>query len=202
MKELELNISKVLIGSITVEEFESIIYQEYYVEKMESNDFITSVITINYRDESWKNDLEKLIYNLWSDSKYLTYLVRKYCVQIIASKDKEKVFSIVNDLARLNTEYGYEYGTLVQFYLFDDEVDLITIGYNTRNKKELLLEIKAYSKSYIAAYDSNVDCNILLDLKEIKPKTIGQNETFTVSNSVLKSEENKKRYQFWKLNYK
>ncbi|MEW7293143.1 hypothetical protein [Aquimarina sp. 2304DJ70-9] len=198
MKELELNIFKVLIGLITVNEFESIIYQEFYVEKMESNDFITDVITINYRDKNWKNKLENLIYDVWDESKYLTYVIRKYCTQIIENEDPENVFSIVNDLAQLNTEYSYEYDTLMQFFLFHNELDLITIRCNNLSMKELLIQIKAYSKLYINAYDSNEGYNTLLNLRYDKIEAVNQKEKSNTSDSIKKVSENKKWFQFWK----
>ncbi|WP_271764739.1 hypothetical protein [Aquimarina algiphila] len=196
MKKLELNISKVLIDQITVDEFESIIYQEYYVEKMESNDFIAKVITINYRDESWKNELEKLICNLWDDTKYLTYLIRNYCLKIIESEDLKKILSAVNEIERLNNRYDYEYGTLLQFYRFVDELDYISCGYGWRSKEAVILEIKSYTKLYLDIYNLNTDHQVLLNLNltENSIKTANQNQS-DFSEKISKS---KKWFQFWK----
>ncbi len=51
MNVLKQNIFKVLTNKITKEEFEYLIYQEQYVNQINSNNFITSIIEINYRNK-------------------------------------------------------------------------------------------------------------------------------------------------------
>lgn len=198
MKTLEQNIFKVLTDSINVTEFERIIYQEYYVDKMESNEFIAKIIKINYRDENWKNELEKLAFSLLGNAKYLTYLIRNYCLQIIESNDLEKVFNIVSELARLNSEHDYIYGTLMQFYQFVNELDLISCGYGNCTKEELLLEIKFYAKSYFNVFDLNTDSEKLLNLKEDFIQNQELRDKENLSDFSKKINENKKWFHFWK----
>ena len=202
MKELELNISKVLLDSITLDEFENIIYQEIYVNQITSNNFIHNVITINYRNENWKKELERLIYESWSNTKYLAYLIRNYCLKIIETDDSKFIFNIVDKLSDLNRKYDYEYKTLMQFYRFDDELDLILSGYGSYPIEKLIINIKTYAKQYFDTYNLDTDINLLLNIEEDLNKTNNQIKKLNnkkVQFSFLKKEKtNNKFFQFWK----
>ncbi|MBL0682913.1 hypothetical protein [Aquimarina mytili] len=202
MKELELNISKVLIGLITIDEFESIIYQEYYVEQMKSNDFISNIITINYKNKKWKKELEELIYELWVDNKYLTYVLYKYCHIIIENTDSETVFHTMDKIAELCIKYDYEYDTLMQFYGFADELGFILSGYGSRSAEKLILDIKTYARLYSNTYNINQDVQVLLNLEEGLDKKVNRVEKLrdkkTPSDFLEKSKNNRKWFQFWK----
>lgn len=202
MKELELNISKVLIGSITIDEFESIIYQEYYVEQIESNDFISNIITINYKNKNWKKELEELTYDLWGDSKYLTYVLYKHCRIIIENTDSETVVHTMEKIEELCIKYDYEYDTLMQFYRFSDELGSILSGYGSRSAENLIFDIKTYARLYSNTYNANWDVRVLLNLEKDSDKIVNRVEKLkdkkAPSDFLKKSKNNRKWFQFWK----
>lgn len=185
MKELELSISKVLINTITLDEFENIIYQEFYADKMLSNNFIYRTITINYKGEYWKKELEELIYELWGEKKYLTYLLRNYCLRIIENDNSESIFDISAKISELNIKYDYEYKTLMQFYSFTDELGLILAGYGSYSIEKLVKNIKAYAEEYINVYSLDIDTNLLLNLEEGLNKTDNQAKKLTIKKTFL-----------------
>ncbi|AXT52717.1 hypothetical protein D1818_18500 [Aquimarina sp. BL5] len=204
MKELELNISKVLLDSITLDEFENNIYQEFYVDQISTNSFIYKVITINYKGKCWKKELEKLIYELWGEKKYLTYSLYKYCLKITQTDNSESIFNIVDKISELNVEYDYEYKTLMQFYSYSDELGLILSGYGSYSIEKLIINIKTYAKQYLSTYNLDTDISLLLNLEEDLNKTDNRIEKLVnkkaQSNFLKKEKTNYKWFLFWKSN--
>ncbi|WP_299898590.1 hypothetical protein [uncultured Aquimarina sp.] len=202
IKELELTISEVLVDKITIDEFESIIYQDFYVDQIKSNNFIKNVITINYRNKNWKKELEDLIRQSWDTKKYLGYSIRNYCLKLIETDNPDIIFNFVNKIAELNIKYDYEYKTLMQFYLFSNELGLIESGYGSYSVEKLIKYIKTYAKKYINTYSFDIDTDLLLNLEQDFDKTYKKNrkviEHNTASHKLNKTKTDKKWFQFWK----
>ncbi|GAA0730784.1 hypothetical protein GCM10009430_42290 [Aquimarina litoralis] len=202
IKELELTISEVLIDKITIDEFESIIYQDFYVDQIKSNNFIKNVITINYRNKNWKKELEDLIRQYWDTKKYLGYSIRNYCLKLIETDNPDIIFNFVDKIAELNIKYDYEYETLMQFYFFRNELGLIESGYGSYSIERLIEYVKTYAKKYINTYSFDIDIDLLLNLEEDFDKTYKKNrkviEHNTAPHKLNKTKTDKKWFQFWK----
>ncbi|WP_299247097.1 hypothetical protein [uncultured Aquimarina sp.] len=204
MKELEQNIFNVLIDTITLEEFENFIYQDFYVDQITSNKFVYNVISINYRNKNWKNELEELICQSWATPKYLSYSIRNYCLKLVETDKSDIIFDIIEKITELNRQFDYEYGTLMQFYQFNEELGLIQSGYGGYTIDKLIEIIKTYAEKYIDLYSLDTGFDLLLNLEEGFDKTYNSNEIVktskhtAISNILIKTKTRKKWFQFWR----
>ncbi len=130
MNVLKQNIFKVLTNKITKEEFEYLIYQEQYVNQINSNNFITSIIEINYRNKEWKYELSKISVNYFGIKPFLILLIRSFCLELMLTDNYNRTLEICNSLGHSYWEYDSKYFTLWQFYHFEDDLDLIDLGYS------------------------------------------------------------------------
>ncbi|WP_397364061.1 hypothetical protein [Olleya sp. R77988] len=168
MEALKLKIFDVLTGKITVSEFENWLYNcEEFISLINSNSFYFNVISINYKDEKWKKQLDNLVKEKYNENFKLVYKIERSCLEIIESNEPKKVYEILTKLT-LNFDYDTDYYALWDFYSIHSRFD--TFYGSMFNENELLKEAKFYAKQVIESTKNSknfVETNETL-MKELK----------------------------------
>lgn len=146
---MEINIFKLLAGSISKSEFESELYQEHIVSRMTENKFIEDLISINYNDRYWRAELENLAIEYFGEETLLLNSIKYKCLQILESSDENIIFNKNRELAKENINYNYQHKWLMEFYRLDNELDFTRDGFGHRKEEEIVREIKSAARKFL-----------------------------------------------------
>lgn len=161
MEVLKLKIFDALTEKIAVYEFENWLYNsQEFMSQIDSVPFYFDVISINYRDEKWSDNLEKLFkeYYYYGDLQII-YKIEKSCLEISKSESPEMVYQILSSLLD-DFDYQTDFDILWKFYSIKNCFECFDGSFF--NKYELQKETKFYSKQVIGLIEN---CK---DYKEIK----------------------------------
>ncbi|MEM6814941.1 MAG: hypothetical protein AAF600_11260 [Bacteroidota bacterium] len=156
MNSMEINIFKLLAGSILKSEFESELYQEQIVTKINSDEFIEDLININFRANDWKTKLEAIALEYFGKDYFINQLIKYNCLKIIESFDKEVIFRINSNLARKYAAYDYENELLAVFYCLEDELGYTREGFGHRKEELIAKEIKSAARMFLNQLQNQV----------------------------------------------
>ena len=174
MEALKLKIFNVLVGKITVSEFEDWLYtSEELLNNLENNVLYFDVITINFRSKSWMSDLKNVVLNNLGSSYLEIHEIKVICSNIMNSKTFHETHKIVNDLAR-NFNDDTDYTILWELYRLKDFFDYVEDGFC--NIETLEIEAKFYSKQVLKTIQEHQE------IDKLKAKLELSLESFDLKN--------------------
>lgn len=181
MEALKFKIFDALTEKITVSEFENWLYNsQEFISLIDSIPFYFDVISINYRDEKWSDNLEKLFKEYYYEDLQVIYKIEKSCLEIIKSESPEIVYKILSNLLD-DFDYQTDFDILWKFYSIKYYFECFEGS--MFNKYELQKEAKFYSKQVICLTEK---CQ---DFKEIK-------QALELGLTPLKTREIKQKASF------
>ncbi|WP_299098310.1 hypothetical protein [uncultured Winogradskyella sp.] len=133
METLKLKIFEVLVNNITIEEFETWLYNsEEIISKIRTNKFIFKVITINYKSKKWRIQLEELTFSKFDKDDLIVLIIEKECNNIIHSEDYDEIYKSLSKIM-MHFEYESDSKTMWDFFSLWDQFDLIKLQYYPKN---------------------------------------------------------------------
>jgi len=168
---------KVLTNEISLEEFEEEIYSDFYIDRINQDEIIYDVVTVDYKNDYWKKRLNNVIENYLTGEQSLLLRVYFLILQItqLSFKEKEAIFRVVEELSKLCLETNYEYDLLYYFYELSDEINLIEFGYS-RDSNFIIIEVKNLTRDFLNKYDQGLSFD----------------EIMTTDNDIVSSYESSK----------
>ncbi|NRD18683.1 hypothetical protein HNV08_01385 [Winogradskyella eckloniae] len=152
METLKLKIFEVLVNDISIEEFETWLYHsEEIISKIKTNTFIYQIITINYKSEKWRIQLEELTFSKFDKDELIVLIIEKECNRIIHTENYDKIYTSLSKIM-MHFDYESETKTMWNFFSLWDQFDLIKLQHYSESTyysdvKQLALETYSLLKT-------------------------------------------------------
>lgn len=152
METLKLKIFEVLVNDISIKEFETWLYNsEEIISKIRTNNFIYKIITINYKSEKWRIQLEELTFSKFDKDELIVLIIEKECNRIIHTENYDEIYSSLSKIM-MHFDYETEIKTMWNFFSLWDQFDLIELQYYSKSTyysdvKQLALETYSLLKT-------------------------------------------------------
>ena len=126
MEEVKQKAIELLLGVISKEGFEMMLYEKVKTEDVIKNEMLFDLVNINYRKNSYKNQLFKILEEFVTDEAFIIYKVNLYSSNIKDENDNNIIYKNFNKIYGL-FEYDKDYTLMWDFYQIDGRIDLIEI---------------------------------------------------------------------------
>lgn len=191
MKELKVRIFRMLLGQISIENFEQWLYTNTYVlDNLNNDPFIFNLVDKDYSYKFIKDEVVLICRSEFNfDDEFAVYFAQQMCIDLkVNFSDK----NISYWLRKAYTQYGFDskYKLMHRFYLFDDEWEMAEYSYGIAIEVRSSL-LKFISNVIVAMEDKTTQEKIELLKKGIDEEGLLNKDTdFSTSN--------KKWFEFWK----
>lgn len=190
MEALKLKIFDVLTEKTPVSEFENWLYNsEEFMSQINMNTFYFDVISINYKSDNWRKQLDNLTKEKYNEDFMILYEIKKSCLELSNSKKPEEAFSVLSKLL-IDFDYDTDYDILWKFYSVHEYFE--TFEGSMFNKNELLEEARFYAKQVI---ELTQNC---ISFKETNEVLIEDLKLFKTARKEQKTSLKQKIFAFFK----
>ena len=186
---------ELLLNIISKEDYEIILYEKVKTEDLVKNKLLFEFVNINYRNDSYKNQLLEVLDTFLDKKAFMIYKVNLYSSNIINESDTNIIYKNFNKIYDL-FEFDVDYNLMWDFYNINVRIDLVGIKYE--DESDVLKSLKELCSRVCSEFDK---------LLTIREKALFLVEGFKQEIIVIKSEEVllknkfltlKKWYEFWK----
>ena len=162
METLKHYIYKVLTGMMQLSEFEDYIYHQEHAILFDKNSFAHKVVSINYTDLKWKQQLTALAIKEYGITQHLVAILKQYCLFMTQSSKTDTLFQTVLAVNRLNQVVEVRYSTLTHFKRLKQFIDLSSE--NVYSKDHVANEIKNTARTILREFDNQNRATAVLEL--------------------------------------
>ena len=162
METLKHYIYKVLTGMMQRSEFEDYIYNQEHAILFDKNSFTHKVVSINYTNLNWKQQLSALAIKEYGITQHLVSILKQYCLFMTQSSKTDTLFQTVLAVNRLNQVVEVRYSTLTHFKRLKQFIDLSSE--NVYSKDHVANEIKNTARTILHEFDNQNKATAVLEL--------------------------------------
>lgn len=191
---------ELLLGIISKEEFEMILYDKVEKEGAIEDNLLFDLVNINYRKDNFKDYLSEIIEDYMPGEIVVINKLFLYSTLIKDEVDINKVSKIFEHIYQL-FDFENDYSLLWDFYYISSRFDLVEIGYEKRedvinNLKKLC---KNVCREYLLLQTIEEKVNFLVNgfAEEVKTEALESSKPEKVK-LVTNTIKPKKWYEFWK----
>jgi len=164
MKTLDRFVFKALANQISAEKLESYLYQEYVIDKIDSDKLLSDLVNINYREETWRKDLRNIVEEHFDETNLIANDLYFNCLNLIQVKEEMEIYDIINHLSNLYIKYEYEYYSLLEFYKFNERWNMVVNQVTNEKLSDIIQDIKNFARRFYDMYNITKDIEKLLNL--------------------------------------
>ncbi|UBM60006.1 hypothetical protein LAG90_09055 [Marinilongibacter aquaticus] len=185
MDKVRYMLYKLMSRTLTLEEFETWLYNDEYVKNnLPSNGLILELLSINLRSKHALWELEKFCFENFSREECILEVVRSNCEKIRDGAGDQAIGDFISNIGRYY-DWDEGYCLVSQVYWLGDEWSMAQEGYCS--KSEVRRDILEFALVLLEKLDQNLDVKVLVDGIELS----GTGREFTLNKT-------KKWFEFWK----
>jgi len=166
MKTIDRNIFKLISNTITVDEFESYLYQEDVIAQIDSNELVFDLVDINYKKQDFLKEVKNVVQKHFNELDFLLIELRFNCLKIIEAESISQIEDIISKYSNLYRESDFNDETFGYFYSISNHLDFIDDEYMIYNQDQLFSNVKSFARKYLDVYDSKPKIEELLNVGE------------------------------------
>ena len=115
MEEIKGKAIELLLDIISKEDFEMILYEKVKTEDLIENKLLFELVNINYRKDSYKNQLLEVLETFIDKKAFMIYKVNLYSSKIINENDTNIIYKNFNKIYDL-FDFDADYNLMWDFY--------------------------------------------------------------------------------------
>lgn len=191
---------ELLLGIISKEEFEMILYGIVEKEGVIEDNLLFDLVNINYGKDNFKDDLSEIIDDYIPQEIVVINKVVHFSTLIKDEINEDKLYKNFQCIYEL-IDFKNDYGLLWDFHYTSSRFDLVEIGYE--KKEDVINNLKKLCKNvckeYLLLQTNEEKVKFLVNgfAKEVKTEVVERPKSQKVK-LVTKIIKAKKWYEFWK----
>ena len=103
--------------------------------------------------EKSKKELIKLIRNVFSKEELLSLMVYEKCLKIIQNEGYREFYNLLEYFSNQYVENDFEYNVFYGFYSLNNKGNLLEIGYNVMEEKQIIKSANEYSEFVLGKFN-------------------------------------------------
>lgn len=193
MEQLKYKLFKVLSRTLSLEEFESWLYSDTYInDQILKNDLVLELVSMNFRSRQIMTDLDSFCFVHFDKEEILAAIVELNCEKYLQENSENSAENMINNIC-LYYNWDDDYSLISQFYWHREDWDLALEGcYSKNDIKNELDELVQKVIDQMSNTDIEGKKNILHEGIELEKD---KNANSVVNEVNYKS---RKWFQFWK----
>ncbi|CAM1339985.1 hypothetical protein [Tenacibaculum amylolyticum] len=154
-QEIKQKAYELLINKIDVNTFEGVIYGLVDDKIIDSKSLLFDLISINYKSESFKENLKKLVLNSYSEEELLSLKIYENCLEFLKKNGEQETFYFLQFFASLYVDNSYELDIIYQFYFLNTRYDAIENGYSLMKKDIIIRKTQEHCEKVLNWFEIN-----------------------------------------------
>lgn len=195
MEKIKEKSIDLLLGIISKEDFEMILYEKVKSEDLIKNKLLFDLVNINYRNDNFKVYLLELIQENFPEETIIILKIHHYSTLIKDEDNYDKIYKNFYQIYKL-IDFDKDYQLLWDFYEIQTRLDLVGINYE--KEENVISSLKTLCNRVCIEFKSLKELKdkinfLVYGLKEEEKVVLVQENQ--VKTKIINS---KKWYQFWK----